>query len=101
MFRPLLVRGQFASATDDLLPLERGAGVHLVSLHVVMAQHALVSTQFLIRQFLAHQCARGIAGVIAAQFRKHFAERGGEMGKRAVLFGREIVLFELLALDLP
>src|SRR5438105_2328009 len=66
---------------------------------MVMAEHALVAVQFLIRQFMADQ-AGSIARVIAAQFREDSAQRRGEVNESAVLLRREIVLHELLALDL-
>src|SRR5437588_7872912 len=84
-----------------MVPLKGRTRIDFVCLDMVMAEHPCVVIQFLIRQLVTNQLPGRIPWIIAFNLRKYFAQSGGEMGEGVVLLGREIILHQLPALDVP
>src|SRR5450759_4892532 len=64
-----------------------------------MPQHAVVVRKLFIGEFVRDEFAGSVGRILTFDSGKYFAERGGEFDQRLVLFSREIVLDEILALD--
>ena len=89
----------FLCTAHDLFPVQRRAGIGLVFLDVIMAEHALISGEFIVRQFARNQFPLRVLRIFALQLRKNFAERRRKFRQRGILLRRVIVLHQALALN--
>jgi len=71
------IHQQSPRAADHPFPLECRTGIIFVGLDVVMAEHAPISVEFLIRQLARNKTALRVLRIIAFDLREYLAEGGG------------------------